>query len=145
MVVRSALGALIFLLVMALPVLGRVATGQDPAEAVFSWLTPLALGLALLPTHPNLARLILWSFGFVTGLTLIVVSVLAVMMFAASSSDLTVGHYISEIGTGFGALIQIACALFVVPILLVRDRRLSSGSDILNIDAGRFVRGGESG
>jgi len=145
MVARGVLSAIIFLLVLALPVWGKVATGQDPADAVFSWLTPLALGLALLPTYPNLARLILWSFGFVTGLTLIVVATLAITMYAVSSSGFTVGHYISEIGTGFGTMIEIACALFVVPLLLARDRRLSSISDLLNIQGARFARRGESG
>ncbi len=144
-VARSALGAIIFVVVMAVPVWAKVVTGQDPAGALFSWFTPLAFGLALLPTHKGLARLILWSFAFVSVLTLVTVFALAFVMAVFVAPEFSLGHYVGEIGTGFGGLIQIACALFVVPVLLARDRRPSSLPEFPDSLTGRFERQADAG
>ncbi len=136
-VTRSALGAVIFVSVMAVPVWAKVVTGQDPASALFSWITPLALGLAVLPTYGGVARLILWSFAFVSVLSVVAVFALAFLAVVFVSPEYSIGHYVTEIGQGYGGLIQIAFGLFIVPVLLARDRRLPSRPDLPDNLAGR--------
>ena len=121
---RGALGVLVFAGVMVLPAWGVLSAGGDVNSLMFSWFTPFAIGLALLPVHLALGR---WLLGLVvrlTWLTFAGVIFIGAAMFFAGIGEVTIGQTIARIGNTWGGLVYLATLVFLSPTIIEDVRRV---------------------
>ena len=121
---RGLAAGLLFAAMMSVPISANLMAGRTADAALLTWITPFAVGAALLPLHLRAGKLVLWSALYVTaGAALIGISLMLGLVsfsgFTRSFADTG-----ADLEQQFGAVIYAVGVFVALPSIGVKARRL---------------------
>lgn len=121
---RGCAAGLLFTAMMSVPISANLMAGRTVDAALLTWITPFAVGAALLPLHLRVGKVVLWSALYVTAGAALIGICLMLGLVSFSGFTRSFADTGADLEQQFGTVIYVVGVFVALPSIGVKARRL---------------------